>query len=617
MSIQTKTMTVKSDTSLAETTTTIRDTVTFDVSNMPNGITYKGLKAVLSFADPIQWNKASTYDALTVVWDDASHGSYASKRPVPANIELTNEFYWFRTADLDAQVEMYRQEVQQCRDEVKALDGRITVNTNEINKIKDACIAFDTLDSINENELSDGRVIKLLTRNGNFGCGYWVVTSEEPNNFNIVGVGNKAIKLIGDSPSIEQLGCPANGNATEYLKFALNNYNTVLIEGTGYTLSEQINIGDGKHLKGTHINHVGSKQDIPTFYWDGEHDNAAIAMFSKNPTSKFYDTYSQYGMCLENIAINGNNKLAMGFIVSGQQTSYASHLYATQCDIGIVFTRMWNTNIGHCGAYYCKLGFSTVPALSLDEDSIPNRAAGVDDVAVNNVNFSNLSAQDCENGLYIDVTLGALFDVIDVERCSGKYGLYLKSCNSLFNVGHFEEKTGVTPEDFHGVHIAQQYAGREPIFGYYLTNTFHCDDTCYVNTLGGYSKNTKFTGTRRPIVSHYNMMERVNILDNEHSPIFNSSSFVLPGSKQTFVCNQSFSVAIFNNGVKDGAGSITVKGDDGKAETTIQIPTVPKGGTAILNFSPLYSTHLGGACDITITGQPAEYRFAVIGNSVA
>lgn len=125
MSIQTKTMTVKSDTSLAETTTTIRDTVTFDVSNMPNGITYKGLKAVLSFADPIQWNKASTYDALTVVWDDASHGSYASKRPVPQNIELTNEFYWLRTADLDAQVEMYRQEVME-------FDGRITANTNAI-----------------------------------------------------------------------------------------------------------------------------------------------------------------------------------------------------------------------------------------------------------------------------------------------------------------------------------------------------------------------------------------------------------------------------------------------------------------------------------------------------
>lgn len=125
MAIQTKTMKVKSDTALAETTTTIRDTVTFDTSKLPNGITYKGLKAVLSFADPIQWNKASTYDSLTVVWDDATHASYASKRPVPQNIELTNEFYWFRTADLDAQVEMYRQEVQQ-------FDGRITANAQAI-----------------------------------------------------------------------------------------------------------------------------------------------------------------------------------------------------------------------------------------------------------------------------------------------------------------------------------------------------------------------------------------------------------------------------------------------------------------------------------------------------
>lgn len=125
MSIQTKTMVVKSDTALAETKTTIRDTVTFDTSKLPNGITYKGLKAVMSFADPIQWNKASTYDALTVVWDDATHASYASKRHVPQNIELTNEFYWLRTADLDAQVEMYRQEVQE-------FDGRITANAQAI-----------------------------------------------------------------------------------------------------------------------------------------------------------------------------------------------------------------------------------------------------------------------------------------------------------------------------------------------------------------------------------------------------------------------------------------------------------------------------------------------------
>ena len=134
MAIQTKTMTVKSDTALAETTTTIRDTVTFDVSKMPNGITYKGLKAVLSFADPIQWNKASTYDSLTVVWDDATHASYASKRPVPQNIELTNEFYWLRTADLDAQVEMYRREVAELNEKVSQNSQYILKNSQDILK---------------------------------------------------------------------------------------------------------------------------------------------------------------------------------------------------------------------------------------------------------------------------------------------------------------------------------------------------------------------------------------------------------------------------------------------------------------------------------------------------
>ena len=134
MAIQTKTMTVKSDTALAETTTTIRDTVTFDVSKMPNGITYKGLKAVLSFADPIQWNKASTYDSLTVVWDDATHASYASKRPVPQNIELTNEFYWLRTADLDAQVEMYRKEVAELNEKVSQNSQDILKNSQYILK---------------------------------------------------------------------------------------------------------------------------------------------------------------------------------------------------------------------------------------------------------------------------------------------------------------------------------------------------------------------------------------------------------------------------------------------------------------------------------------------------
>lgn len=147
MATQVKTMTVKSDVALAETTTRLTDQVTFDIDSLPNGITYKGLKAVMSFADPIEWDTNSTYDALTVVWDQNSIASYVSKRPVPTGIEISNELYWMRMADGDAQVEMYRKEVQE-------FDGRITTAQNTADAAKSAAEkAQETADALKLTEL--------------------------------------------------------------------------------------------------------------------------------------------------------------------------------------------------------------------------------------------------------------------------------------------------------------------------------------------------------------------------------------------------------------------------------------------------------------------------------
>lgn len=210
MSIQTKTMTVKSDTSLAETTTTIRDTVTFDVSSMPNGITYRGLKAVLSFADPIQWNRASTYDALTVVWDDASHGSYASKRPVPSDIELTNEFYWLRTADLDAQVEIYRQEVRE-------LDKRVTANSQAIEKVYGKCTKhfLNVAEMKADATLKNGDIaVTANFYNSNGGGGIYEIGNYDSDGFAAIKCADNLtarIIPIGNTLSAKQLGAYGDG----------------------------------------------------------------------------------------------------------------------------------------------------------------------------------------------------------------------------------------------------------------------------------------------------------------------------------------------------------------------------------------------------------------------
>ena len=249
MAIQTKTMKVKSDTALAETTTTIRDTVTFDTSRLPNGITYKGLKAVLSFADPVQWNKASTYDSLTVVWDDATHASYASKRPVPQNIELTNEFYWFRTADLDAQVEMYRQEVRK-------MDGRVTANmtaiADETARAKSAELSIisnlskiKTFTSVEDMKQYDGSIDSVLATESFYesmnygGAIYKQIDSATENAFDTFRLQNgKYAKLLWyDSIGISCFGAKRLDESIDnapMVNHALNTYGKACIDGNYY-----------------------------------------------------------------------------------------------------------------------------------------------------------------------------------------------------------------------------------------------------------------------------------------------------------------------------------------------------------------------------------------------
>lgn len=84
---------------------------------------YIGARYVPEFANPLEWNKESTYEPLTIVYNAGN--SYTSRQAVPAGIDITNNDYWALTGNYNAQIEQYRKEVQ-------AYDQRITENTNEI-----------------------------------------------------------------------------------------------------------------------------------------------------------------------------------------------------------------------------------------------------------------------------------------------------------------------------------------------------------------------------------------------------------------------------------------------------------------------------------------------------
>lgn len=76
---------------------------------------YIGARYVPKFADPIAWDKANSYEALTIV--TYLNNSYTSKKYVPANTEITDTNYWVITGNYNAQVEQYRQEVVAYRNE--------------------------------------------------------------------------------------------------------------------------------------------------------------------------------------------------------------------------------------------------------------------------------------------------------------------------------------------------------------------------------------------------------------------------------------------------------------------------------------------------------------------
>lgn len=80
---------------------------------------YVGARYVPKFADPIAWNINRSYEALTIV--TYLNNSYTSKKPVPANTDISNSEYWALTGNYNGQVESYRQETEAVKNEVDKL----------------------------------------------------------------------------------------------------------------------------------------------------------------------------------------------------------------------------------------------------------------------------------------------------------------------------------------------------------------------------------------------------------------------------------------------------------------------------------------------------------------
>ena len=82
---------------------------------------YIGSRYVPLFAEPLDWNSKQEYEPLTIVQHQGN--SYTSRQLVPSGIDISNDKFWAKTGNYNAQIEQYRQEVA-------AFDSRITTAQN-------------------------------------------------------------------------------------------------------------------------------------------------------------------------------------------------------------------------------------------------------------------------------------------------------------------------------------------------------------------------------------------------------------------------------------------------------------------------------------------------------
>ena len=104
----------------------------FSCDIKPGSRLYVGMRYTWKFSDPIEWNKSTPYEPLVVVQNNGY--TYVSKKPVPANVEISNTDFWLLVADPNAQMEQLRQEVaenmEELREEVSGYTSAIEEASN-------------------------------------------------------------------------------------------------------------------------------------------------------------------------------------------------------------------------------------------------------------------------------------------------------------------------------------------------------------------------------------------------------------------------------------------------------------------------------------------------------
>lgn len=134
------------------------DRIIREVLEVKQGLNFVIENASLKYADPIQWNITSQYQANTVVIDPATDIAYISTKPVPNNILITDTNYWTPIFDMS-------QLIDDLDDRVDTLENKMTAAETDIVDLQaDVSDIYNQLDSA-ESGIYAKVILPVLTIN--------------------------------------------------------------------------------------------------------------------------------------------------------------------------------------------------------------------------------------------------------------------------------------------------------------------------------------------------------------------------------------------------------------------------------------------------------------------
>lgn len=132
------------------------DRIIKELMEVKEGLQFVIDNSSLKYADPIEWNITTQYQANTVVIDPATGIAYISTKPVPNNVQITDTGYWTKVFDLSALFAELDQEIETVDQRVTTLETETDTKINTLETETNAKIeTLQNRTTAAENNISD------------------------------------------------------------------------------------------------------------------------------------------------------------------------------------------------------------------------------------------------------------------------------------------------------------------------------------------------------------------------------------------------------------------------------------------------------------------------------